>query len=37
MKTEHMIGFIIIMLLAADVYISYQNYLLLAGRLHVQQ
>jgi Tfp pilus assembly protein PilE len=28
MKTEHTIGVIIIILLAADVYFSYQNYLL---------
>lgn len=28
MKTEHTIGVIIIILLAIDVYISYQNYLL---------
>ena len=32
MRTEHTIGIIIILLLAADVYISYQNYLLNQGR-----
>lgn len=32
MRTEHTIGFIIIALLAIDVYISYQNYLLNQGK-----
>ena len=32
MRTEHTIGVIIIILLAIDVYYSYQNYQLNAGR-----